>query len=157
MGVTIIRNETGVWRALRKKVKDLDKYKVKVGVIGSKQHGDGPSMADILAFNELGTDNMIARQPIRKTFESRAEDIRMLMYKVALGILADRFSVHQALGIVGTWLQSAIQASIRNRVIRQELRPSTLARKAAKGNENPTALVETAQLINSITWARETK
>lgn len=157
MGVTIIRNEDRVWRELRRKVKDLDKKIVKVGVIGSKQRGDGPSMADILAFHELGTSNMIARSPIRTTFSTRAEDIRVLMYKVALGILADRFSVHQALGIVGAWLQSAIQNSIRNRVIIQDLRPSTLARKAAKGNNNPTALVETGQLINSITWARETK
>lgn len=155
-GNVVIINDDRVWRELRKKVKDIGSYRVKVGVIGSKQQdGNGATMADILAFHELGTENMISRAPIRTTFTHRAEDIRAVCYQLAKGLLVDRFTVPQAMGILGAWLQSAIQNSIRERVIVQELKPSTLARKAAKGNDNPTALVETGRLINSITWARE--
>ena len=73
--------------------------------------------------------------------------------RLARGLLAGKIEVEGALGMLGAWSVAAIQKSIASRLIKQDLAPSTLARKAAKGNKNPTALVETGQLKGAITWA----
>ena len=55
-------------------------------------------------------------------------------------------------------ITSSIKNSIIERLIPQELAPATIRRRAGgKGQSDPTALYDTGQLVNSITWAVESK
>lgn len=116
---------------------------VNVGVLG------GGEIADIAAIHEFGAPGagIIKRSFIRFTMKDREKDIAKVLTKVGTAVLKDTMTVERALDVLGLWVQGAIKRSITKKLIVQQLKPGTIA---AKGST--TALLDTGQLMNAITW-----
>lgn len=142
-----------VWRQLMKKLPGIGKVRVKVGIVGSnadKEHGEsGLTVADIWIIHELGAPNanIPARAPLRTTFEQKLDELKGMQLKLAKALLNDKMDVQRAFNILGAWGASAIKATIKAG-LPPPLAASTIARK---GSSVP--LIDTGQLINSVTWA----
>jgi len=146
---------------LRKLIKRISrKAYVKVGVLsGSGDTGDGMSMATLAAIHEFGTKHVPERSFIRTSFSPVSSEQSIVQQKLAKKIYGG-MQVSTALALLGTWGADHVQKRISNQEIKQDLAPSTIARKAkinvkndasTSGNAN-TALVETGRLRQSINY-----
>jgi hypothetical protein len=143
-----------VWRRLRAKVKDVNKRIVKVGILSGEAYEDGTTIAEVGAFHEYGSADgrLPERSWMRRTFiEQRQKHIRLLA-DLARNILSERMSPDKALGVLGSWAVTAIRTTIRQN-IPPALKPETIRRKTVGGKQGFIALIDTARLWNSITWA----
>jgi hypothetical protein len=151
--------DTRVWKELREKVRDVGRRRVKVGVIGNEEADTGGvTLPELAAIHEYGAPgaNIEARPFLGFTLTNRARDIVHLIEKLAEGILHDKISPDRALGVLGAFVAAAVKNSITSRLIRQELAPATVRRRAGgKGQSDPTALLDSGQLLGAITWAVE--
>jgi phage gpG-like protein len=149
--------DTKVWERLRAKIRDIGKHHAKVGIVDAgATEADGTRIVDIAAIHEYGAPSagIPERSFIRFTLEQRKGDLLNMSERLARMLLADKLDVEKALKILGAFTAEAIKTSIRRRLIKQDLAPSTRLAKLRKyGDENPTALVDTGRLINSITFA----
>lgn len=141
-----------VWRDLRAKLKKLgmkDAH-VQVGILGDAgMHHSGFSMIELAAVHEFGSrDGRIPeRSFLRSTFRDRKEDLTKFLTKIAKQIIADKLSPEDALGQLGLWGA----AQVKNQITKQDIPPPLSARTIQrKGSTKP--LVDTGQLVNSISW-----
>lgn len=149
-----IKKDDHVFRELREKIRGIAKAYVKVGVLeanGSNEvEGGGLTMAELAAIHEYGAPKagIPARSFIRRTFaESEgAEALRAFMVRTARGLIQEKLEVNQALNQLGAFAQNLIKKRIKEH-IPPPLKPATIKRKGSS-----TPLVDTGQLINSITW-----
>lgn len=145
-----------VWQRLRAKVKGIAQERVKVGVIdGGRSHG-GITMGELAAIHEFGAPaaGIPARSFLRFTFQTRASDLSALTERLARGLLSEKLDVEQAFGLLGAWSVAAVKRSITARLIRPQLIESDAGRRTIARKGSSTTLVDTGQLINSITWVR---
>lgn len=144
-----VKADTTVWKELRKKLRSLGAANahVDVGVFGTG--GEGTSIVEIATIHEFGAPraNIPSRSFLRFTARERREDMVQVLARFARGIIADKMTPHQALDRLGLWFANAVKASIRKRLIYQNLSPRTVARKGSS-----TALIDTGRLLNAITW-----
>lgn len=140
---------------LRKRLKDAG---VSVGVQKSAgEHDDseeGVTVAQVLFWNEYGTEDIPERAPMRSTVADNREAYRQIMRKIVnrevhLVAAGSQSVFYRDLGKFGQKVQNDIQARIVD-IRTPPNAPSTVAAK--KGVNNP--LVDTGQLLNSIRWAR---
>lgn len=148
-----VKVDDHVFRELREKIRGIGKAYVKVGVLesaGSADAGDGLTMAELAAIHEYGAPraNIPARSFIRNTFldSDGAESLKKFMFRTAKGLIQEKLDVQQALNQLGAFAQSMIKNRIKAH-IPPPLKPATVKRKGSS-----TPLVDTGQLINSITW-----
>lgn len=141
-----------VFQELRKKLGSMADAYVKVGVLqaaGGAPHAGGGdvTLAEVAAFHELGL-GVPERSFIRATFEDREvqEAQRATSATLARGLIAERMSVQQALQRLGLWAVAQIKKRIKDH-IPPPLKQATIDRKGSS-----TPLVDTGQLINSITF-----
>lgn len=143
--------DDAVWQKIRSKLAELgaSKMHVNVGVLGTGAEDGGTSLIEVALIHEYGAPraNIPQRSFLRFTARERSADLNKVILTVCKGILADRLSPTQALDQMGLWFSNAVKASIRKKLIYQNLAPRTIARKGSD-----TALVDTGRLLNAITW-----
>lgn len=143
------------WRALYKRLHDMHTLRARVGVLaskgGAKQHKDsGMTLIEIMAIHEFGSPaaNIPERSPIRTTFYVRVADkLREVVAAITRAIVENGMDVRKGIGVLGAWGASEVKNTITQTDLPPPLQPATIARK---GSSKP--LVDTAQLLNSITW-----
>jgi phage gpG-like protein len=141
-----------VWKALRRKLKDTGQAgkHVRVGIMGdAEMHHSGFSMIELAATHEFGSSDgrIPERSFLRSTFRERADDLTRILTKIAKQVVADKIDVDTALGQLGLWGANAVKQKITKEDIPPPLSPRTIQRK---GSTKP--LVDTGQLVNSISW-----
>jgi len=141
------------WRELRKRLEAMgaDKAHVRVGVLSDDSHGD-IGMIELAAIHEFGSEaaGIPERSFIRRTFRDRKEELTQLLHVLTHKIVTNKMTILQALNTLGLWGANAVKQTITQSDIPPPLKPSTIARK---GSDKP--LVDTGQLVNSITWKVE--
>lgn len=144
-----------VWRKLYQRARDVALLKAHVGVLASKggnnRHADSNlTLIEIMAVHEFGSPaaGIPERAPIRKTFYERVPRmLQVVVAKITKAIFADAITARQGVGMLGAWGA----AEVKNTITQTDLPPPlTLETVARKGSSKP--LVDTAQLLNSITW-----
>ena len=139
-----------VWRGVLKRVSEMKRGTVRVGVMGDAGDENGVSLAEIAAFHEFGTSTIPERSFLRSTFYGHAaEGLRLMCEKLSKAIIEGKLDEPRALGLLGTWAVAEVKRTIRASIA-PELAAATIA---AKGSSLP--LVDTGQLINSITYVVE--
>lgn len=140
------------WEALRsaaRAVRNGNNY-AKVGVLGdgkkSARRGSSLTNVDLALIQEYGTQAIPARSFIASTFESKKPELILLMTRLVPNIYAGTMTVDQMLEIVGAKLAAEMKNTIREGIA-PPLSPVTIEKK---GSALP--LVDTGQLINSLTW-----
>lgn len=138
-----------IWRELRKKVSDVGRRRVRVGVFASSGSEKGTSIADIAAIHEFGAPkaNIPARSFLRSAFTNDGgAALRAMTERVARSVLSDRIDLRKALEVLGAWGANAVKARIRSNIAP----PLAIATIKRKGSSK--ALIDTGRLINAITW-----
>jgi phage gpG-like protein len=127
---------------------------VKVGILGSrggKQTTDGGiTVIELAAIHEFGAPraHIPERSFIRRTMTQREQDIVRKAAGLARAYITGKISMEQALNMLGAWAAAQIKNTITaDEHIPPPLKPRTIERK---GSDRP--LVDTGQLVNSITW-----
>jgi hypothetical protein len=140
---------------------------VKVGYLGARaakaehvtEKGEPLTNAQLGLIHEFGTARTPERSHLRHTFDKFRTEYEQLAAKLCNAVLTSQMPWRKALALLGTKHAADIKAEISGGFIRQELAPSTLARKLAKtrpgAKGDPKALIETARLMNSISYAVE--
>lgn len=150
------------WQALTKRINDAKHISAHVGVLadkgGSAKAGESDlTLVELAAIHEFGSadGHIPERAFIRGTLYSRvAEQLKQRVTEAVKNIAEEKTDVKTAIGRLGAWAA----AEIKNTISRNEadgygeypyppLADSTIA---AKGSSTP--LVDTGQLLNSITW-----
>lgn len=142
------------WNDLMKQVRSVSSGAVKVGVLGSEASaphlGDVDrmlSIVEVAAVQEFGI-GVPARSFIRETFDLHRSKYERQLRELAGKILDRSMTVERALGIMGAQIASDMKARIVEG--RPPFTPNAPSTIDAKGSSRP--LVDTAQLLNSITW-----
>ena len=148
------------YERLRKRMVELGKPFVTVGVHQSsieRSADDGsssPNMALVASVHEFGSSDgrVPERSYLRSTMDSRRDDIATVMQKVEKKVVDGQLTPENGLGVVGQWIQGAVQKTITN-LDDPPLKQRTIDRRR-NGGSNP--LVDTGQLRASITYEVQT-
>lgn len=152
-GRVIIRDQP--WRDLKKRVEEMGRDHVRVGVLASKG-GDAPAgedgitLVELAAIHEFGSPaaGVPERSFIRRTVVEQDGAIRDMQGKLAKAVVLGRMTVERALGMLGAFLVGAIRRTItQGDGVPPPLKDATIARK---GSTRP--LVDTGRLLGSITY-----
>lgn len=149
-------NDRG-YKALKREFEKLGRAAptVKVGILGDateNQRTDGTlSNVEIGTIQEFGAGNVPERSFLRSTMDEKGGDYRRLMangLRQAFGQKGAELeaSTERVLNLVGMKAAADVKNKIRAGIA-PENAPSTIA---AKGSSTP--LVDTGQLLNSISW-----
>lgn len=155
MSVTI---NDKVWKKLLKKVGEVARTPVRIGIVGDKagqMTEDGKfTLAELAAVHEYGSrDGSIpARSFIRAPFEDseninklKAHQVK-LSKKILLGT-SGKQDVLSSLNLLGLWGQSTVQNWIRQRKVQPDILTKT---KEKKGSDTP--LIDEGILVNAINF-----
>lgn len=163
-----VTSKGSVTKALLALKSSLGTMEVKVGVFGKadRRRGEGSSRlgnVEIATIHEYGAPgaNIPARAPIASTLYAYRTAHRELIAALIAKLVRQELDLKTALDTLGMRVANDIKNRIAEGEILQELAPSTIARKRAKGAWNGKrgesgpilALVDTGQLKNSYTWA----
>lgn len=144
MAARVKDNDLG-WSRLASALEEAKRLEVVVGWPG----GAGASNLELAAIHEFGTrDGRIPeRAPLRRGLERGRGRVGVALEAGAKAILGGSGSVQKALGQAGAVAAAEVKSAIRAG-LEPALKPATVARKGSS-----TPLVDTGQLINSVTWA----
>lgn len=145
---------------VRKEVKDS--Y-VKVGVFGAAKHQGASDkfvvgMVELAAIHEFGAPraHIPARSFLWSNLYANSKAYKALVGELLSKVYEGRLTVERALNVLGMRVANDAKGRISRGEIKQDLAPSTLERKLAKGRPgssgSPKALIETGRLKESITW-----
>lgn len=137
-------------KGLEEKMKKLAGLEVRVGVFGdAKFNGSELTNAELAAIHEFGAPraNIPERAHIRGTFDAKQAEWQALTAKLLKGVLADRFTPEQALGILGEKAVADMRAFVRAGV-EPPLKPATIRRKGSS-----TPLIDTGRYVQSFGWS----
>ncbi len=127
-------------------MKKLEKFKVDVGFNESSgSYEDGPTVAEVAAWNEYGTERSPARPFQRRTFEDCRDDIVNYtnnMLKVAI----HGGGAKELLNSVGAYTKGKMQKEIRD----GDWEPNAPSTIAKKGSSKP--LIDTGRMRQSIVY-----
>jgi hypothetical protein len=138
------------WRKLATSLKHAKTTKAKVGALqGAGDHGDGLSMAELLAINEYGSERagVPERAPLRTTFNDPEfqREFNDFIAKQAELVLAGRANWKTAFKRVGVWAEAKVKARIAAGLT-PENAPATIEKK-----KSSKPLIDTGRLVPSIT------
>ncbi len=128
---------------------------VSVGIMGAaaQSSDNGPNIAQIAVWHEFGTTDGVVppRSFIRGYYDENEAVLKRKMRAAAKAVASGRFTLEQALNILGLYIVEGIRDRI-DAHIPPALKPATVAAKRRKGYAKPTTpLVGTRQLYNAIT------
>ncbi len=139
-------------RGYKKRMRALDKLKdgasITVGIHendGAGAHGD-TTIADVGAFHEFGTDDIPERSFVRGWYDEEKSENDKLIKQAATRVATGKSEPQQALDQAGAVMAGNMRARIRGG-INPPLDDSTVDKKGPS-----TPLIDTGQLIQSITW-----
>ncbi len=154
------------WAKIVKMARQIKQRKnyAKAGVLGNDgavevkgkpptpgRSGEGVSNIELAAIHEFGAPGagIPERSFIRSSFEAHRPEYIALLAKLLPKVIENKMQLNQALGLVG----ARMAADMKNGITTGAGIPPPLedATVAAKGSSRP--LVDTGQLVNSITWA----
>ncbi len=133
------------FRALRARLDQLADTVVKVGVFAGTGEGE---LATVAAVHEFGNDHSPERSFLRRTFHEQKDRFAKAIAGASKRVVDGRVAPHAALGALGVLAATAVKNTIaRGPHIPPPLKPETVRRKKSRR-----PLVDTGQLLNSITW-----
>lgn len=139
--------QDAVWKKLLLKVKEIaDGPNVKVGVFGNVEKA---------AAHEFGTETVPERSFIRSTFEKKQPELAKMTAKIAKKVFEGGMEVEKGLSLLGEWGANECKNTIRNGPDPDwpALSSAYAEKKEAAGKT--TVLVDTGEMINSITYKVE--
>jgi hypothetical protein len=155
----VTKNTKGL-DALVKRVTPLSKYEAHVGILASKggttahvgaaSKGQTITLLELAAIHEFGSPkaNIPERSFIRSTFNNPAgqEELKRVYAKLAKAVMNGKMTAEKALELLG------MQAMVKNTILSGEgvPPPNAISTIIAKGSSRP--LVDTGQLVGSITY-----
>lgn len=155
------------WKSLSKTMKAIAQSdsKVHVGILGGKRNsrkGEPLTNVELGFVHEFGTARVPERSFIRSTFEVNREKYAGILKRLVPQIYAQKMTVAQVLNILGATMAADIKKRMADGEIKPPNAPATLERKRAKSYRGaakgePKALIDTAQLLGSVTWALHMK
>jgi len=148
------------WQKQLKRISKLTKGPhVLVGVMASAGDAEGGefSLAELAAVHEFGSpeNGIPERSFIRSTITAVSEERAKLVEKIMDDILHEKDTIEGGLAKLGLWLVNKIKSRIRNREIIPRLEDSEAGRRTIKRKGSDVTLVDTAQLLNAISWRVE--
>lgn len=144
-----------LFRELRAKIGAMKDAHVKIGVLESKGGGDTAedgktTLAEIAAIHEFGAPraNIPARSFLRQTFQDPdgRQALSGFLTRIGRAVVAERIEVGQALEQLGAWAVAQVKKRIKSNI------PPPLQPATVKSKGSSTALIDTGQLVNAITW-----
>ncbi len=156
----IIDRDKG-WRDLLKRVHKLsDGMHTRVGAVGDKAtdaNGKATNALVMLA-NEYGTTTIPQRSFIGATFDKLRTDLENRFNEFGQAYIDGKFTdVKQPFNVIGLYLATEIRKYVTaGSQVPPPNTPSVYERKRAKGKGGePRTLIDTAQMINALTWVVE--
>jgi len=152
-----VKKDSGSFNSIASELKKLRQGYVKAGVLASdKEREDGEvSNVDLAIIHEFGAPaaNIPERSFVRSTFARNRDKYSAALKKLAENIFTHPRSAEDILGLVGAKMAADMKQTIADG-IEPPNSPAVAARKAAKGRGPgaPKPLVDTGQLLNSISW-----
>ena len=143
LGLSDMTPEGRRYFAALKKLSDLE---VQVGFQGDQTTGDGTSLAEIAAYNELGTSTIPARPFMKQSFENHEEELRAACERVNSALAVGQ-SVEQALNALGVAIKGLVQTEIVDGGFTENA-PSTIKKKKS---DRP--LIDTGTMRQSVNYA----
>lgn len=143
----------GAWKKIMRAVVESGDWRAKVGVLASsgagEPHAGGDATnAEIAIFQELGTRDIPARSFIGDTFRiNKADELRTMITALSRRVVVGALDIKKAVSVLGAWGANAVKNAITQHDIPPPLAPATVE---AKGSSKP--LVDTGQLLGSISW-----
>lgn len=125
------------------RLRRLDGLVVRVGVL-TPRRVRGRTIAIVAAAHEFGTRKIPQRSFIGRTIDERGPELQAIQAKVIDRVI-DGEDPERAANILGLAASSAIRERIRAGI------PPALARKTVERKHSTLPLVDTGQLLNSIT------
>ena len=137
------KNDDSVWRKMMARLNKLKREPhVKVGIFGD---------ATKAASHEYGAPGagIPERSFIRLTFNKNEAELKAMTAKVTTQLVLGKMDVNKSLDVLGLWGASEVKKTIREQPSEwPPLSPAYAARKGANKNQ---ILVDTGEMINSIT------
>lgn len=123
----------------------LSKLEVQVGFQSGDMYDDGTSLAEIAAYNELGTSTSPARPFMKQSFENHEEELKAAC-KAVNDTIASGGSVEQALNALGVSVKGLVQEEI----VDGDFTENALSTIKKKKSEQP--LIDTGTMRQSVNF-----
>ena len=114
----------------------------------AKPYEDMSEVARVAVWNEFGTHNIPSRPFFRTAIDGNREKIFNMTAKIADNAMVGKTTVEKAFDQLGLYMQSIIRASIRSNI------PPPNSPKTVKAKNSSRTLIDTGQMINSVTWIK---
>lgn len=132
-------------RRFLNELKKLGELEVQVGFQGDQTYEDGTSLAEVAAYNELGTSDTPARPFMRQSFENHEKELQAACDRVCQAIASGK-TAEEALDELGVFLKGLVQMEIVN----GEFAPNAASTIRQKGSDQP--LIDTAHMRQSVNY-----
>jgi len=126
-------------------LKKLSELEVQVGFQGDQTAEDGTSLAEIAAYNELGTSTIPARPFMKQSFENHEDELRAACERVNAALASGK-SVEQALDALGVAIKGLVQTEIVDGGFTENA-PSTIKKKGSDKH-----LIDTGSMRQSVNY-----
>lgn len=139
------------WKDLKKGIQEAKGAYTKVGIQQDAKRKDASPMVTVAYVHEFGHDalGIPERSFLRWTFDNHAPQIRHLLDTEMKRIVQGKSTAGRSLSMIGQWYRAKVQERIRSN-IPPELAESTKAARRNKNKAQIVALIDTAQLIQTI-------
>lgn len=129
-----------------KELEQLAKMEVQVGFqADSGNYENGATLAEVAAYNELGTSSTPARPFMRKSFENHEKELQNACDQVNKTLVKGG-TTQQALDELGAFVKGLVQEEIVN----GDFAPNAESTIAKKGSERP--LIDTGFMRQSVNY-----
>lgn len=143
-------NMTAEGRAYFQALKQLEDLEIHVGFQGDEAYEDGTTVAEIAAYNELGTSTIPARPFMKRSFEDH-EDKLQTYCDHGINALSNGGTAEQALKLIGDEVVGLIQEEIKN----GDWEPNSPVTIALKKSEHP--LIDTGYMRGQVNFVVKKK
>lgn len=126
-------------------LKKLADMEVAVGFQGDETYDDGTTIAEVAAYNELGSSSTPARPFMRQSFEKHGNELQAACEQVNR-VLASGGSLEEALNQLGVMAKALIQEQIVN----GEFAANAASTIKKKGSDKP--LIDTGTMRQSVNY-----
>lgn len=151
MGRDVVIKRSKVFETLRRL--GATQKTVVVGVLGQKgdeQHKDSPpgtTVAQVAQWNHFGTGTIPARPFLTIAMDRHKPEIQRIQRRLAQGLLEEKLTLDQALGLLGETAVGFVKQTIADGV------PPPNAESTAISKGSSTPLINFGQLRGSVTYA----
>lgn len=127
--------------------------RIQVGFVEGQMHVGGRSVSEIAETLSFGTDDIPARPFLEEGIASKQEVIQDSIESYYKSLIGNE-PIEQKLANIGAQAVGAIQEFVRGDHYQSTIpnAPSTIARKSKKNGLSDKPLIDTGQMINSVTY-----